>query len=56
MDNRDNENTENKKSNTVTLDGKQVSQQELSEAQENPSVRIIEDGANNYKTLHRMQG
>jgi hypothetical protein len=56
MDNRDNENTENKKSNTVILDGKQVSQQELSEAQENPSVRIIENGANNYKTLHRMQG
>lgn len=54
MDNKDKDN-ENK-SNTVTLDGRQVSQQELSEAQENPSVRIIEDGANNYKTLHRMQG
>lgn len=52
----DNKEEENKKNNTVTLDGKQVSQQELSEAQENPSVRIIEDGANNYKTLHRMQG
>lgn len=53
MDNKD---KENKQNSTVTLDGKQVSQQELSEAQENPSVRIIEDGANNYKTLHRMQG
>ena len=53
MDNKD---KENKQNNTVTLDGKQVSQQELSEAQENPSVRIIEDVANNYKTLHRMQG
>lgn len=53
MDNKDNE---NKETNNVTLDGKQVSQQELSEAQNNPSVRIIEDGANNYKTLHKMQG
>lgn len=53
------ETKENKNiNNTVTLDGKVVSQQELTEAQNNPSVRIIEDGnnANAYKTLHRIQG
>lgn len=53
MDNKD---KETKEQETVTLDGKQISQRELSEAQDNPSVRIIEDDANNYKTLHRMQG
>lgn len=49
---------EDKKENNITLDGKPVTSQELTEAQNNPSVRIIEDNnnPNAYKTLHRIQG
>lgn len=42
----------------LILDGKEVTQQQLQEAQNNPAVRIVEDKKNpgQYKTLTKMRG
>ena len=50
---------ENNTNETLTLDGKPVTKEQLQEAQKNcsPSQRIVEDASNKgaYKTLTRMQ-
>lgn len=42
----------------ITLDGKEVTKEQLQEAQQNPSVRIIEDKNNKgeFRTLKRERG
>lgn len=48
--------TQNKDKKEITLDGKVISSTQLAEAQQNPSVRIVETSTNAYKTLQRIQG
>ena len=40
----------------ITLDGKEVTQQQLQEAKENQGVKIIESAPGVYKTLKKIKG
>jgi len=47
---------EGKPENKVILDGKEVTREQLSEAQSNKSIRITETSDGTYKTLTKLHG
>ena len=40
----------------ITLDGKEVTAQQLQEAKENQATRIVEEAPGVYKTLKKIKG
>jgi len=50
------EQTENKSEDRVILDGKEVTRDQLKEAQENQATRIAEKDDNTFVTLKKLHG